>query len=1183
VAVELGDERLSYGELDRRADRLAGYLLSLGVCPEERVGVCLERCLELPVSLLAVLEAGGAYVPLDPEYPRERLELMLADSGARVLLTSREGAAAFQASGLSGLRCVVVGQGEDLPAAVESAALPLISADHLAYMIYTSGSTGRPKGVAVPHRGIARLVRETGFVDLGPSEVMLQFTSISFDVSTFEIWGCLLNGGRLVLAPPGATVEEATAVVERHGVTTLWLTSGLFHQAVTGHLPRLRGVRQLLAGGDVVPAGAARRCLEEIPGLRLINGYGPTENTTFTASWSTTDAAEVGAAVPIGWPIAGTETYVLDRHLFPVPAGIVGELYTGGSGLARGYHARPDLTAERFVPHPLSRHAGQRLYRTGDLVRHRPDGALDFLGRADRQVKVRGVRVELAEVETVLAAHSAVREAVVAVVRGGPGDERLAAWVVPAAEMRPSPSDLRSWLGERLPVSMIPSTFTLLAALPTTPNGKIDRAALAGLEAAVEVVYEAPRNPIEEIVAGAWSEVLKRERVGVRDNFFDLGGHSLLAGLVLSRIRGTLGVALSLRAFFQEPTVAALARQIERIRLEQGGLAPRPITRVPRDGRLHLSFAQERLWLVDQLQPGNAAYNSFLPTRLSGRLDLDALERVLAEIQRRHEVLRTRFVSTQDGPVQVIAPASSLAAWRLPLIDLAGLPEEARPGELLRLTGAEARSPFDLAVGPLVRATLLHLGEDEHALLLNLHHSVCDGWSLGVLTRELAALYRAFTAGRPSPLSALPVQYVDYAHWQREWLQGEVLAAQLDWWKGHLGAHPPVLELPFDRPRPKVQSSRGALVGIVLPPDLSAALKACVRRQGGTLFTLLLTGFQTALQRWSHQPRISVGTPVAGRNRVETEGLIGFFVNTLVLCAGFSGDPTAEGLLAQVRDLTLAAFDHQDLPFEKLVAALQSGRDLSRQPLFQVMFALQNNATENLELPDLAMSPIPVTGAGLTQFEMVLSAAETRRGISISLSYNVDLFDRATSLRFLEHLRRLLEAMVEQPGSPASALPLLGEAEIHQLLWEWSGELPLAPARHTWVLDEHRRPVPIGVVGEVFLSGPGFAPADFPSGRFVAGGLAACRGLEKLFATGRRARRRADGALDWVDDTEVAAGTTDESAGEKRDPARRARLEERRSRVSSRREQLSSERLALLQKVLGRAAGSPGAGDDPPG
>jgi hypothetical protein len=531
---------------------------------------------------------------------------------------------------------------------------------------------------------------------------------------------------------------------------------------------------------------------------------------------------------------------------------------------------------------------------------------------------------------------------------------------------------------------------------------------------------------------------------------------------------------------------------------------------------LSLSFAQERLWLFDQLQPGSAAYNSFLPVRLSGQLDEGALERVLVEIQCRHEVLRTRFVRTQDGPVQVLAPLDGFASWRLPVVDLEGLPEARRLAELQLLIGAEARRPFDLEHGPLLRVTLLRLAPQEHALLLNMHHSVCDAWSLQIMTRELGALYRAFSSDLPSPLPELPIQYVDYAHWQRSWLRDEVLAAQLAWWTSHLGEAPPVLELPTDRPRPRLQSFRGAGQGFLLPPKPTAALVALGRRHGGTLFTTLLAAWQAVLSLHTGQTRISVGTPIAGRNRVEIEGLIGFFVNTLVLCGDCGGDPSVRELLGRVREVTLGAFDHQDLPFEKLAAALQTTRDTSRQALFQVMFALQNTGREGLDLPGLALSILPVTGEGVTQFDLVLSATEMDGGLAVSLSYSTDLFDRPTVARLVEHLRRLLMEMPGDPDRLLSALPLLSEAERHQIT------------------------------------------------------------VERPSMSGERARFLADGRL--VREPQ-AAGLTEGPAAEGRaepaaQPARET-IAARRGKLSARRDQLSDERRALLQKWMSRAIEPP--------
>ena len=1159
--------QMTYGQLALRAGRLARHLRARGVGPEVRVAVCLERSAELVTAFLGVLGAGGAYVPLDPAYPRERLELMLADSEASVLLVERGTADLFSPAATAGLARLVLGWAP-LPAGLVLDRLDsAVDAAGLAYVIYTSGSTGRPKGVAVPHRGVVRLVRGMEYARRSVPESFLQLNSVCFDASVLEMWGCLANGGRLVVAPAAVTIEAVAGLVERYDVSVLCLTPGTFEQAVQEHLGRLRPLSQLVCGGDVMPPGAVRRCLEELPGVRLLNGYGPTENTVFTSTYELTAADGIGAAVPIGYPIPGTRTYVLDRRLEPVPCGVAGELLAGGAGLARGYHGRPELTAERFVPDPFGG-AGERLYRTGDLVRHRPDGSLDFLGRRDRQVKVRGFRIELAEVEVALAAHPGVRQAVAAVLRRGPADERLAAWIVPSDEARPRVAELRSWLGERLPAYMVPTTFTLLAAFPLSATGKVDRDALARLEAAPETGYQTPRTPLEAIVAGIWEEVLEVDAVGLEDNFFDLGGHSLLAGVVLFRLRAALGVELALRSFFQQPTVAGLAHLAEQARHLAQGLPAPPLQRVPRSGPLPLSFAQERLWLVEQLQPGSAAYNSYLPTCFGGRLDAAALEGALAEIQRRHEVLRARFERTPEGPVQVFAPAA--VAWRLPLIDLAGLPAPLRRGELERLAGEEGRRPFDLARGPLLRAALLRAAEREHVLLLCLHHTVCDAWSLQVMTRELAALYGAAVTGAAARLPELPVQYADYAVWQRGWLQGEVLAAELAWWRRQLGEDPPVLALPADRPRPPAQSFRGAALGFRLAPAAAAALTALGRRQGGTLFTTLLAAYLAVLHRHTNQPRISVGTPVAGRNRAETEGLIGFFVNTLVLCGDLGGDPAVGELLGRVRDTTLDAFDHQDLPFEKLVAALQTGRDLNRQALFQAMFALQNIGRNDVSLPGLDLSPLPLSGAGVTPFDLVLTAAEPGDedggGLRVALSYAADLFDRTTAARLLGHLER---ALAELPGDldrPLSALPLLAAAERHQVTVEWAA----APGEpRVRVLDGRLRPVAIGVWGDLYLGGPAVAPpaagtADERLVRAPEDADPEDSGSGWLLATGERARFLADGRLVRAPADPAQRTATPDSASP---------TAEEQGRIAARRDQLSARRRAVLDKLLGVPAG----------
>ncbi|HYG65509.1 MAG TPA: amino acid adenylation domain-containing protein, partial [Thermoanaerobaculia bacterium] len=741
-----------------------------------------------------------------------------------------------------------------------------LGAGNLAHVLFTSGSTGRPKGVAVSHRNVVRLVRESRFADLGPDQVFLQFAPLAFDASTLEIWGSLINGGRLALFPPGpASVEELAGVVAEQGVTTLWLTAGLFHRMVEARPAGLESLRQLLAGGDVLSPAHVRQALEMLPGCTLINGYGPTENTTFTCCHAMTDPGAVEAPVPIGRPISNTRVYVLDGHLLPVPPGTYGELYAAGDGVARGYVRRPELTAERFLPDPFAASPGGRLYRTGDLARFRADGTVEFLGRNDQQVKIRGFRIEPGEVEAVLAEHPAVSAAAVVVRRDGQagGEARLAAYFIPREPVEAG--ELVRHLERRLPSYMVPADFVSLAALPLTANGKVDRRALPEPPRPVSSTVTNrrwPRDPQEVLLAALFAEVLRLDRVGIDDDFFALGGHSLLATQLVSRVRQSLGVELPLRALFEEPTVADLAAVIARTAREE---LP-PVEPAQRDRPLPLSFAQERLWFLDRFEPGSAAYNMPAAVRLTGRLGVPAFAAALGEIARRHEALRTTFGTGADGaPVQEIAPWEPLP---LPVLDLSGLPSAVREEEARRLAVEEARRPFDLARGPVLRGGLVRLGEVEHLAQLTLHHIAGDGWSMGILIRELTVLYGALLEGCPSPLRELPLQYADFAVWQRGWLAGERLAAEIAHWRERLAGAPPALDLPSDRPRPAVRTSQGASLPFALPADLSRELRALSRDRGVTLFMTLLAGLQTLFARYTGQIDVSVGTPIAGRHHL---------------------------------------------------------------------------------------------------------------------------------------------------------------------------------------------------------------------------------------------------------------------------------------------------------------------------
>nr|WP_225937950.1 non-ribosomal peptide synthetase [Myxococcus sp. RHSTA-1-4] len=1039
VALDFEGQRMTYRQLEARSNQLARRLREAGVRPGVLAGLSSERSLEMVVAMLATLKAGGGYLPLDTSYPRERLAFMVEDARPAVVLAQRKLTDRLPA----GARVLVL---EDMLASLDGVSTDAVDSavgpETPAYVMYTSGSTGRPKGVLIPHRGIVRLVMGATYVHFGPEETFLQLAPISFDASTFELWGALLHGSRLVIYPPQTpSLHELARFISSNAISTLFLTTALYDQMMAQHPESLDGVRQLLAGGEVMPVARVHQRLER--GRSLLHVYGPTESTTFATCDEITSASQVGATASIGRPIANTTVYLLDGHLRPVPMGVRGELYLGDDGLALGYLHRPELTAERFVPDPFSSVPGARMYRTGDVARWLPDGRLEFSGRADTQVKLRGFRIEPGEIESALLQHPGVREAVVAVREDVPGDKRLVAYAVPQPGQPLEAKALREHLAARVPEYMVPSAFVTLEALPLSPTGKVDRKALPVPEtsASSEDSYVAPSTPTEELLASLWAEVLHVARVGARDDFFELGGHSLLATQVISRIRDTFHVELPLRDLFEAPTLAALAARVDAAVRRGHGLQAPPLVPVPRTGALPLSFAQQRLWFLDQLEPGSSAYNIPSALRLMGVLDLKALERAFTELVRRHESLRTTFVATDGQPTQVIFPPVD---FPLGTVDLTELPAGEREAEAHQLAEQELRRPFNLAHGPLLRAMLMRLADTEHVLVLTMHHIVSDGWSMGVLVRELTALYAAYSEGRPSPLPELPVQYADFAAWQRGWLHGDALESQLGWWREQLGGAPAGLELPTDRPHPAVPSRRGASVPVSLAGPVAEALEALARREGVTPFMLLLAGFQTLLARYSGQDDISVGSPIAGRNRSETEGIIGFFVNTLVLRTRMGAEQTFRQLLAKVRETTLGAYAHQDVPFEKLVEELQPSRDLRRTPLFQVMFTLQNvpqassgQASQSSGANGLSMKGFDAQ-AQSSKFELTLGLARTPNGYEGGLDYAVDLFEAATVERMAGHLRTLLAAAVAEPDTRLADLPLLSGAEREHLLVKWN-------------------------------------------------------------------------------------------------------------------------------------------------
>ena len=1024
TAVSDGSETLTYADLNARANRLARHLRGLGVGPELMVGLCAERGVGMVVGLLGILKAGGAYVPLDPGFPPGRLAFMLDDARVPVLLTQGP-----LVPRLAGHEAKVVLLDRPDAFAAEGADNLEGGADgsNLAYAIYTSGSSGQPKGVLVPHRALSNfllsMAKEPG---LSAADVLLAVTTLSFDIAALELFLPLVVGAQVDVAPR-EVAADGRRLAERlktSGATVLQATPATWRMLLESGWEGGAGLTAL-CGGEALHRDLAERLLGRVKALW--NLYGPTETTV----WSTLARVEAGEGpVSIGRPVARTRAYVLDAGLRPVPVGVAGELYLAGAGLARGYHERPALTAERFLVDPFSDRPDARMYRTGDLARYRADGALDCLGRVDGQVKVRGFRIELGEVESALAGHPSVRESAAAARDDASGEKRLLAYVVPRGDA-PAESDLRAWLKDRLPEYMVPSVFVTLDALPLTPNGKVDRKALPEPEPdrppdpGREIP---PRGPIEEALAGLWAEALGRERVGAHDDFFEAGGHSLLAAHLLARVRDTFGTDLPLKALFDAPTVAGLGRQVEDALRSGAGVASPPLVRVERDGPPPASFAQQRMWFLDQLDPGSPAYNIAAAVRLEGALDVDALRRAFAGVAARHEALRTTLRNDKGLPVQVIAAETPID---VPVVDLTTVGPEAREAEAVRLVREESWRPFDLANGPLWRARLYRVGGDDHLLALTLHHAAADGWSIGVLIRDAAALYEGFTSGRPATLPDLPVQYADHAAWQRDWLRGDVLDAHLGHWREAL-AGLPTLEVPTDRPRPAKPSGRGATAYRTFDAELTAAVKALGRKEGATLFMTLLAGFEALLGRYSGQADFAVGTPIAGRTRSETEGLIGYFANTLVLRADLAGDPGFRALLGRVKARALDAYARQDLPFDHLVEAVRPDRDPSRSPLFQAMFVLQNAPLPALKTERLALTPVDVESVA-AKFDLTLSVTESAGSLLAALEYATDLFDRATADRMLAHLETLLRSAAADPEAPVSTLPMLTEAEQRTL------------------------------------------------------------------------------------------------------------------------------------------------------
>jgi amino acid adenylation domain-containing protein len=1009
VAARQDDRTVTYAQLDRDSNRLAHRLVALGLTAEDVVGLDIGRSPDVVTAVLAVLKAGGAYLPLDARNPAARRLAMLTEAGARLVLTDRPDGTA---EAVRGTGTVVVDVRESV---TDRPATPLPTRprpDSLAYVIYTSGSTGRPKGVAVTHRNVVGFALDALFTG-GHYERVLVHSSYAFDVSTAELWPALLGGGTLVFAPPGDL--EATAyrdVVRRHGVTALFLTPGLLDLLADECPDTFASVREVQAGGDKVSAATVSRLLDLHPGLEIVDVYGPTEATVIATGFRMNARSRPGpGAVPIGRPLPNRRVLVLDQHLRPAPVGVPGELYVSGIGLSRGYLNRPGLTAELFRPDPYGP-PGSRMYRTGDLGRWRPDGTLEYLGRADEQVKIRGFRVEPGEVEAVLRRHERVAQALVVARDDGPTGMRLVGYVVPDAPV--DEAELRAHAAAALPDYMVPSAFVVLPALPLTSTGKVDRRALPDPGEADRPAPVAPRTPDEELLCGIFADVLGAPGVGIDDGFFALGGHSLLATRVISRIRAATGLAVPLEALFRNPTPRALAAALPQRRTAPPDAdAVRP---AGRDRPLPLSSGQRRLWFLDRLAPGTTSWNATSAIRLRGALDVDALRVAVDAVAARHEVLRTVFDASGGEPVQVVrAPGA--------------VPFEVVTGDPSAAVAALAARGFDLTTGPLLRVLVVGIADDDHVVAFGMHHVVTDAWSQGVLWRDLVRAYGAALAGTEPDLAPLPVQYADFAVWQRDRATGPQRDREWAYWRQRLDGCSFVLDLPADRPRPAVATHDAGTLEWRIPAEVADAVRALAERENATVYMVLLAVFQLVLGRHAGTDDVAVGSPVANRPRPELEELIGFFVNTVVLRTDLSGDPSFRALLARVRETALGAFAHQGLPFEHLVERLAPERDLSRHPLVQAVFQVVNTPFERVPWPGAEVEVFESGTAG-TRLDVELHLVEQADGtISGPLVYSSALFDPATAARLVGHLGTALAAAVAEPDRPLSRIPLSDPAE----------------------------------------------------------------------------------------------------------------------------------------------------------
>ncbi|AMM92983.1 peptide synthetase [Peribacillus simplex] len=1034
IAVMYENEQLTYKELNERANQLAHYLQKQGVGPESLVGVYMERSPEMMIGLLGILKSGGAYVPLDPTYPEKRLRYILEDARIEVLVTQER----LEKIGISEQIEIICMDQDRIAIEQEepTACTSSVTGKNLAYVMYTSGSTGKPKGVMIEHHSVINYLEWMQHqYPLSEKDVVLQKTPISFDVSVWELFWGISVGACVSFLPPGGEKDPSiiAEVIEKHRVTIVQFVPSMLSVFID-HFNQIElkrkcsSVRHVFSGGEELSPGLVRRFQQywdESGQVKLTNFYGPTEATIYVNAYDCQSNKEF---VSIGNPIQNIQLYVFDQNQRLQSVGIEGELYIGGAGLARGYLNRPDLTAERFVPHPFQ--LGERLYRTGDLVRYLTDGNLKFIGRMDHQVKVRGFRIELGEIEATLERHTSIKEAVVIVREDRPGDQRLVAYVISDGNIQ----KWREYLQNQLPNHMVPAHLVELDYFPLTPNGKIDRKALPEPEGQPMGAFNVlPRTPSEELIAAVWSQVLGIENIGSQDSFFERGGHSLLATQIVSRLQEAFQIKIPLRELFKYDTVEALAKRLDQLCKGDKKREIPPLIPMAREESIPLSYAQERLWFIDQLTPNSAMYNIHAACRLTGKWSLEALETGWNQLIERHESLRTVIQEREGQPIQQI---QSHVFSPLPQMDLTILSLEDREREMKRFIQNEAEEPFHLGQGPLIRTRILKMDKEEWIFLCTMHHIISDGWSMGILLEEWMAFYEG-ALGKPVELKKLPVQYADFALWQKEWQKEEDLDEHLQYWKEELHGELPVLQLPMDRPRPSVQTHRGASQTLMLPYFLREKLKELSQQEGTTFFMTLMAAYQSFLARYTGQDDILVGSPIANRNVKEIEGLIGFFVNTLVYRADFSGNPTFQELLSQIRIKALKAYEYQDIPFERVVEAVKPERNTSHSPIFQTMFTLQNTKQGLPQLFERNMEMME-SHTSIAKFDLSLFASETEEGLLLTFEYNTDLFNAATIERMAGHFEHWLSEIVSHPKDSLTKLNMLPKAEYKRLLEEWN-------------------------------------------------------------------------------------------------------------------------------------------------